>query len=315
MSSVVSRRPSVGSEYKLKKESFWTRVKNSKGSYAFIAPFAVLFSIFTVFPVLLSIVLSFTYFNMLEFPTWVGWSNYIRLFLADEVFLIAIKNTLLFAVITGPLSYLMCFVFAWFINELQPKVRAFMTLLFYAPSISGNVYIVWTFLFSNDTYGFINAHLLNLGIIDRPVQWLVDPTFMMPIVIIVTLWMSLGTSFLVFIAGLQGVSRSLYEAGAIDGIKNRWQELWYLTIPAMRKYMMFGAIIAITNSFQAAAQLQALTGPTPTDYATWTVMQHLQDYGNVRYEMGYASAIAVLLFLVMVGSQKLVQRLLRKVGA
>lgn len=315
MSSVVSHRPSVGSEYKLKKESLWDRVKSSRVSYAFIAPFAILFSIFTVFPVLLSVVLSFTYFNMLEFPTWVGWSNYIRLFLADDVFLIAVKNTLLFAAITGPLSYLMCFVFAWFINELQPKVRAFLTLLFYAPSISGNAYIVWQLLFSNDTYGFINAHLLNLGVIDRPVQWLIDPTYMMPIVIIVTLWMSLGTSFLVFIAGLQGVSRSLYEAGAIDGIKNRWQELWYLTIPAMRIYMMFGAIMAITNSFQAASQLQALTGPTPTDYATWTVMQHLQDYGNVRYEMGYASAIAVLLFLVMVGTQKLVQRLLRKVGA
>ena len=198
-----------------------------------------LFAVFTVIPVLLSIVLSFTYFNMLEFPTWIGWSNYIRLFLADEVFLIAVKNTLLFAVITGPLSYMMCFIFAWFINELQPKVRAFLTLLFYAPSISGNVYIIWLTLFSADTYGYINAHLLNLGLIDKPIGWLIEPRWMMSIVIIVSLWMSLGTTFLAFIAGLQGVSPTLYEAGAIDGIKNRWQELWYLTLPAMRTYLMF----------------------------------------------------------------------------
>lgn len=315
VSSVVSRKPTVSPGAVPGKDSLWIRLKQSKVSYAFIAPFGLLFIVFTVFPVLLSIILSFTYFNMLEWPSWVGWSNYIRLFLADDVFLIAVKNTLLFAVITGPLSYLMCFLFAWFINELQPKLRAFLTLLFYAPSISGNVYIVWLLLFSGDTYGYINAQLMNLGIIDRPMQWLINPDWMMPIVIVVTLWMSLGTSFLVFIAGLQGVSRSLYEAGAIDGIRNRWQELWFLTIPAMRSYMMFGAIMAITQSFQAASTIQQLTGPTPTDYATWTVMQHLMDYGNVRYEMGYASAIAVILFFVMVGTQKFVQRMLSKVGS
>lgn len=316
MSSVVSRTPSIGNEsaIKPKKESLWKRMKQNIISYVFVAPFLIFFTVFTVLPVLLSIVLSFTYFNMLETPTFIGWSNYIRLFLADDVFLIAVKNTLLFSAITGPLGYLMCFIFAWFINELQPRVRAFLTLLFYAPSISGNAYMIWTLLFSGDTYGYINAQLLNLGLIDKPIQWLITPDYMMTIVIIVTLWMSLGTSFLVFIAGLQGISRSLYEAGAIDGIKNRWQELWYLTLPAMRKYLMFGAIMTITGSFNAAGNIQALTGATPTDYATWTVMQHLQDYGNVRYEMGYASAIAVILFIAMVGAQQIVQRLLAKVG-
>lgn len=316
MSSEIAR-PKIGSKInvEVKPDTLFKRMKKSWVSYVFIAPFMLLFAVFTILPVLLSIVLSFTYFNMLEMPTWVGWSNYIRLFLGDDVFLIAVKNTLFFAAITGPLSYIMCFIFAWFINELQPKVRAFMTLLFYAPSISGNAYIVWTLLFSSDTYGYLNAQLLYFGLIDRPIQWLVDPQWMMPIVILVTLWMSLGTSFLVFIAGLQGISRSLYEAGAIDGIKNRWQELWYLTMPAMREYMMFGAIMSITGSFQAASLLSTLTGPTPTDYATWTVMQHLLDYGNVRYEMGYASAIAVLLFLTMVGTQRLVQRMLNKIGS
>jgi len=294
--------------------SKWEEMKASKVSYAFVAPFGVLFTIFTIVPIVMSIVLSFTYFNMVQIPQWVGWENYLRLFLSDEIFLIAVKNTVLFAAITGPVSYLLCFVFAWLINELKPKLRAFLTLLFYAPSISANAFMIWLVMFSGDSYGYINGVLLYWGIIDRPVQWLIDPRYMMPIVIMVVLWMSLGVSFLTFIAGLQGIPEMYYEAGAIDGIKNRWQELWFITLPMMRPYLMFGAIIAITQSFAASTKLRALTGGTPTDWATWTVVQHMQDYATVRYEMGYASAMAVLLFLTMVFTQKMVQRLLSKVG-
>jgi len=283
-------------------------------SYLFVAPFLLVFSVFVILPILLSIVLSFTYFNMVQPPTWVGFQNYLTLFLEDDVFLIAIKNTFLFAAITGPLSYVMCFVFAWLINELHPKLRTFLTLLFYAPSISANAYLIWTVMFSGDAYGYVNGLLLYWGVLDKPVLWLQDPTWMMPIVIMVALWMSLGVSFLTFIAGLQGIDVMYYEAGAIDGVGNRWQELWYITLPLMKSHLMFGAIISITSSFAAAGQLQALTGNTPTDWATWTIMQHLNDYGYVRYEMGYASAMAVLLFLTMVGVQRLVQRLLRKIG-
>ena len=263
---------------------------------------------------LLSVILSFTYFNMVQPPSWVGFQNYLTLFLEDEVFLIAVKNTFLFAAITGPLSYVMCFVFAWLINELHPKLRTILTLLFYAPSISANAYLIWTVMFSGDAYGYVNGLLLYWGVLDKPVLWLQDPTWMMGIVILVVLWMSLGVSFLTFIAGLQGIDLMYYEAGAIDGVGNRWQELWFITLPLMKNHLMFGAIISITNSFAAAGQLQALTGNTPTDWATWTIMQHLNDYGYVRYEMGYASAMAVLLFLTMVGVQRLAQRLLAKIG-
>jgi multiple sugar transport system permease protein len=286
----------------------------SRTSYLFLAPFTVLFVVFTVYPVVSSIWLSFTSFNMLQPPRWVGWQNYVRLFLADDVFLTALKNTLVFASVTGPLSYLGCFAVAWVINELKPKVRAFLTLLFYAPTLTGNAYVIWRIFFSSDAYGYANGFLLNLGIITKPILWLQDPQFMMPLVIVITLWMSLSTSFLVFIAGLQGIDRSLYEAGSIDGIKNRFQELWYLTLPAMRRYLMIGAILAITGAFLAAGSLQELTGDTPTDYATWTVMQHLNDYGLVRYEMGYASAIAFLLFASMMALQRVIQRALNKVG-
>jgi len=295
-------------------KAFWRELKENRIPYLFVTPFLLVFAVFVVAPILIAVGLSFTYFNMIEPPRWVGWSNYLALFLEDYVFLIAVKNTLLFAAITGPLSYALCFVFAWLINELKPKIRAVLTLLFYAPSISANAFMIWTVLFSGDAYGYINGLLLDLGIIDKPVQWLVDPQWMMPIVIVVVLWMSLGVSFLTFIAGLQGIDNIYFEAGAIDGIRNRWQELWYITLPMMKNHLMFGAIISITNSFAAADQIQALTGNAPTDWATWTIVQHINDYGYVRYEMGYASAMAVLLFITMVLVQRLVQRLLRSIG-
>jgi len=310
MRPAAAARPSL----RTRMSALWTEMKANKISYLFVAPFLILFTVFVVVPILLSIGLSFTYFNMVQPPKWVGWQNYLTLFLEDEVFLIAVKNTFFFAAITGPLSYIMCFVAAWLINELSPRIRTVLTLMFYGPSISANAFLIWTVMFSGDSYGYINGLLLYWGVLDKPILWLQDPRWMMSIVILVVLWMSLGVSFLTFIAGLQGIDRAHYEAGAIDGIRNRWQELWYITLPMMKNHLMFGAIISITNSFAAAGQLQALTGPTPTDWATWTIMQHLNDYGYVRYEMGYASAMAVLLFVTMVVAQRLVQRLLAKLA-
>ena len=209
----------------------WKELKRSKHYYILMSPYMIIFFLFTVIPVVFSLGLSFFYFNMLEFPRFVGWQNYSRLLLNDDVFMIAVKNTFLFAVITGPVSYIACFLFAWIINELSPKVRAFMTLVFYAPSISGNVYFIWLILFSGDSYGYLNGFLMKFGFILEPIQWLTDEKYILTIIIIVQLWLSLGTSFLAFIAGLQTVDRSLIEAGAVDGIKNRWQELWFITLP------------------------------------------------------------------------------------
>ncbi|WP_183571526.1 carbohydrate ABC transporter permease [Paenibacillus endophyticus] len=289
-------------------------VKANKHSYVLLAPYMVLFALFTVLPVLVSVVLSFTYFNMLEFPRFVGWQNYTRLFLDDDVFLIAVKNTLLFAVITGPISYIACFVFAWIINELSPKLRAVMTLVFYAPSISGNVYFIWLMIFSGDRYGIANGILLKFGFILEPLQWLKTEDYILPIIILVQLWLSLGTGFLAFIAGLQTVDRTLYEAGAVDGVRNRWQELWFITLPSMRPQLMFGAVIQITTAFAVADVSIALAGFPSVNYAAETIVTHLIDFGTTRFEMGYASAIASVLFMIMVGSNLIVQKLLRRVG-
>ncbi|MCR5633995.1 MAG: sugar ABC transporter permease [Lachnospiraceae bacterium] len=277
-------------------------------------PYFLLFFFFTILPVAMSMFLSFTNFNMLEWPTFVGWRNYIKLFLEDDIFIVALKNTLIFAVITGPISYMLCLLFAWIINEFKGVLRAFLTLIFYAPSICGNAYLVWNLILSGDRYGYLNGILLKLGIINEAKLWMQTEKYVLPVLIIVQLWLSLGTGFLSFIAGLQTVDKSLYEAAALDGVKNRWQELWYVTLPAMKPQLMFGAVMQITQSFAVADISINLAGNPSVNYAGATIVTHLLDYGSTRFEMGYASAIATVLFLLMVGTNKLVQKILGRVG-
>jgi multiple sugar transport system permease protein len=290
------------------------RIIKNKICYIFLAPYAIVFALFYVAPLVVSVFYSFTYFNILEPPRFIGLRNYINLLLGDDVFLIAMKNTFIMAAITGPVGYVMSFLFAWFINELPRYIRAVVTLVFYAPSISGAVYVIWAIIFSGDAYGYSNGLLMNLGILDQPVLWLTDPKYMMPVMLVVILWMSLGTGFLAFIAGLSTIDVTLYEAGLVDGISNRWQELWYITLPNMKGMLMFGAVMAITQSFAVADVTVALAGFPSTDYAVHTVVNHLVDYGSVRFEMGYASAIATLLFFTMILCNALVQKMLRRVG-
>ena len=307
-------RKSAALPAKDKKENIWQQMKKSKISYLFIMPYLLLFFLFVVLPVLVSLFLGFTSFNILEPPKFVGLDNYTRLFFNDATFLKGVQITIVLAVILGPGSYLLCMLFAWFINELKPKLRAFVTLIFYAPSISGNVYLIWQVMFSGDEYGYINSLLTKLGLIQKPIQWLQDTRYILGIVIVVSLWVSLGTSFLSFIAGFQGIDKTYYEAGAIDGVRNRWQELWYITLPMIKPQMMFSAVMSITSAFNVGALITALCGYPTVDYAAHTIMNHLTDYGTMRFEMGYASAIATLLFLMMVGTNMLVQRLIAKVG-
>ena len=283
-------------------------------AYLFSAPFMLLFLVFTVTPVVMSLAIGFTDFNQLQPPSFVGLDNYIRLFLEDSIFIKALGNTLILALITGPLGYLLSFVFAWFINELRPGMRAFVTLIFYAPSISGNMDLVWQLFFSGDSYGYLNSILYQLNLISTPIVWLKNPDYLLTIVSIVTLWSSLGTSFLAFIAGLQGVDRSYYEAASVDGIRNRWQELWFVTLPLMKPQLLFSAVMSITGSFGIGAVITGLAGFPTVNYAAHTIMHHLEDYGTIRYELGYASAIATVLFVLMLGCNQLVQKLLSKVG-
>lgn len=312
MMQLVKSKP--GSKGSIRPQNVLVTLKNYREDYLFILPYTLIFFVFTVIPVVASLFLSFTYYNLLEPPRWIGLTNYFRLILDDDIFLITVKNTLVLSMITGPVSFFLCLLLAWLVNEFPPKIRTFLTLLFYAPSLSGSVFLIWQILLNGDSYGFLNGILLRLNLIYEPVQWLTDTRYMMGACIVVILWLSLGTSFLAFIAGFQNVDATLFEAGAVDGVKNRWQELWYITLPSIRPQLMFGAVMSITGSFGMGSVITGLLGFPSTDYAVHTMVHHLEDYGNIRFEMGYASAVATLLFLIMIGSNKLVQTLLKKLG-
>jgi len=266
--------------------------------YMFLLPFLILFLIFTVVPVVVALGTSFTNYNMLQAPRWVGINNYKLLLTDDDVFIIAIKNTFTFALISGPAGYMASFFAAWVINQL--KFRKGFALAFYAPSITSGVAmsIVWLYFFSSDRYGFINNILINLGIINEPILWNMDTKTIMPVVIFISVWMSMGTGFLVFLAGLQNVPRELYEAGAMDGIKSRFQELWFLTLPLMKPQLLFGAINSIVGSIGVFDIAVSVAGIPSPNYAAHTIVAHLYDYAFIRFQMGYASGIAVILFVI-----------------
>jgi multiple sugar transport system permease protein len=278
--------------------------------YLFMVPFGILFLVFVIAPVLTATGLSFTYFNVLESPRWIGLSNYRLLFVEDDVFLIAIKNTLLFSILTGPFSYAISFILAWFINRL--RFRQGYTLAFYAPSITSSIAmsVIWLYVFANDRYGLLNYALIELGLINEPVLWLREQATILPVIIVISLWMSMGTSFLVFLAGLQDVPQELYEAGAVDGVQSALQEVFYITLPVMRPQLLFGAVMAIVNSFAVfdiAVQVAGLPSPL---YAGHTIVAHLYDFAFIRFEMGYASAIAVVLFALTFVLGRWVMRIL-----
>lgn len=288
--------------------AYWWK-KNWIG-YAFLAPFIILFTIFVVAPVLTAMGLSFTNYNMMQTPKFVGLNNYKLLFLDDEVFLTGLSNTLTFAIITGPVGYLMSFFAAWVINQLKFK-RAF-ALAFYAPSICSGIAMsqVWMVIFSSDRKGYLNNFLLNMGLIDEPILWNTDPTYIMGVVMFISLWMSMGTGFLVFLAGLQNVSRDYYEAGAIDGIKSKFQELIYITLPVMKPQLLFGAINAIVGAFSVFDIATSVAGMPSPNYSAHTIVAHLYDYAFIRFQMGYASAVAVVLFVITFILSRLVMHVL-----
>lgn len=290
-------------------------VRTYRVSYLMMLPYLIFFVLFTILPVIVSIVLSFTDYDMVQTPVFVGLENYFQIFLNDEYFIVSLKNTLIFAIILGPASYVVCFLVAWLINDLKPLARAFVTALFYIPTIVGAAgWNVWRLIFSSDQYGLINGFLMKLGILNEPIGWLTDEAYILPVLIVVSLWMSMGISFLTFIAGFQNVDKTLYEAGMMDGIKNRFQELWYITIPSMANQMVFGAVMQIVNCFAVGEVSAVLAGLPSTGYAGETVVTHIMDYGNLRFEFGYACAMGVVLVVLMQYSKKLAVSLIGKMG-
>ena len=287
---------------------------SNKSAYLLMAPFLAIFFVFTVLPVIMTIILSFTEYNILQEPTFVGWQNYRELFVNDSEFAIALRNTVVFALITGPVGYLLSFFGAWIINEFRPLIRGILTFIFYIPTISGTVYTIWGIIFSGDMYGYANSFLMKLGIIDNPIEWFSTDAYILPLIIIVQLWMSMGSGFLVMRAGTASVNRQYYEAAAIDGVKNRFQEVIYVTVPMMAPHLITAAVLQITGMFANVGASIALAGFPSTNYAGHLLMTHLMDYSSYRVERGYASAISVILFILMISINSIAVKLLRKVG-
>lgn len=282
--------------------------------YFMIAPFFILFVAFTVLPVISSVVLSFFDFDAVSTPRFIGLDNYLRMFVQDEVFPKALSNTATLAIVTGPIGFFLAFMLAWMVNEFGPTVRTLLSFLFYAPALSGNVYFIWQILFSGDAYGYINSTLLSMGLIVEPIQWLKNPNIALPVICIVQLWLNMGVTFLSNIAGLQNVNPELYEAGAIDGIRNRWHELWYITIPSMKNILMFGVVMQIQSAFSISAVPIALCGYPSVNNSTDTLVSLIADVGASRYEMGYAAAISVVLFILMSLTKQLLGKLVNMAG-
>ena len=295
-----------------------TRKKRKTGpgslsGYLFAAPYALVFLVFILVPVALAVILSFTSFNAIEWPRWVGFLNYITLLTSDEVFMqYVLPNTVLYAVIVGIGGYILSFLLAWMLCNLTRGVRTVLALIIYSPSLTAGVAmtVLWTVIFSGDQTGLLNSWLMSLGVIDEPVVWLVNTQYLLPIVIIIGLWSSMGIGFLAMIAGIANSDESLYEAGAIDGISNRFQEMIYITIPQMKPQMLFAAVMAVVNAFQNGTVSALLTGNPSPGYAAQLIVNHIEDYGFLRYEMGYAAAVSVALLLIVQIFSKAANRLL-----
>lgn len=282
--------------------------------YLMLSPFALLFILFTVLPVISSVVLSFFTYDMMSAPKFNGLNNYLRMFVGDEIFPKAALNTLKFSVITGPVSFFISFLLGWLINELRPFVRSALAFLFYAPSLAGNTLLIWQTAFSGDSYGYINNILISMGLIDTAINWFQNTAYVTTVIIIIQLWSSIGVAFLANIAGMQNVNPEMYEAGALDGIKTRWHELWYITLPSMKSILLFSAVMQIQATFSIGATIQTLAGYPSVDNTVDTIVTHLGDISGTRYEMGYAAAISVFLFLMMAVTRIVIGKVMDLLG-
>lgn len=279
-----------------------------------LLPFLILFLAFTVLPIISSVVLSFFNYDMVHQLEFAGLGNYVTMLLEDEVFWICVKNTVLFAVVTGPIGFMLSFVLAWMINELNRTMRTVLSFLFYSPALMGNVYFIWQVLFSGESYGYVNSTLLTMGIITEPIQFFKEPSYAFVIVMIVQLWCSMGVSFLANISGLQNVNPEMYEAGAIDGVKNRWIELWYITLPSMKEIILFSCVMQIQSAFSVSSIASTLCGYPSVNYCADTMVTLLTDVGGARYEMGLASAMSVFLFVIMAFTRVVIGKAVTSLG-
>lgn len=287
--------------------------KKFNTSFLFVLPYAAIFVTFVVILIIISALLSFTYYDTINFPKWRGLENYIALFTQDTDFMMyALPTMIKYALIIGPGGYMLSFLLAWLLSQMTHRIRTVFAIILYSPALTSGVLmsVVWKVMFSGDNRGYLNYYLLKYGLIDKPIQWLQDTNIIFGIMVFVGLWGSMGVGFLAMLSGLLNINKELYEAAYIDGLKNRWQEIFYITIPSMKPQMLFGAVMSLVGTFNAAGIASALTGSTPPpQYAGWLIVDHMNDYGFGKFEMGYASALSVVLLLMVLIFNRVAQRL------
>ena len=277
-------------------------------AYLLMLPYALLFTVFIAAPVAIAIGLSFTFYDIIQVPHYVGFLNYLVLMTQDEVFLrYVLPNTFTYALMIGPGGFVLSFLVAWMLAQIQKIPRTIIALAMYAPSMAGGVFvaIVWRTVFSGNERGLVNAFLIDWGFIIEPIQFLQNPDMLLPIMIFVTLWSSMGVGFLAILAGVLNYDSEIYEAAQIDGLRNRFQEIVYITIPTMKPQMLFGAVMAIVGAFQTGHIGVLLSGtgphgPTPQN-AGQLILNHIEDFALMRFELGYAAAISVVLLIMVWG--------------
>ncbi len=287
---------------------------NNHSNAIMLAPYIFLFCAFVLIPVAVSALLSFTYFNSVQAPRFVGLDNYIQLLTNDSVFMQKVlPNTLIYGLFVGAGGYILSFFLAWSLAQITKVPRTILAIVLYSPSLTGGVLIstVWGVIFSGDANGYLNALLMKWNWIEKPILWLQSEDYLLPIMILVSLWSSLGIGFLAMLAGILNVDEEIYEAARIDGVRNRFQEIFYITIPSVKPQMLFGAVMAIVGTFTSSGVGTVLSGANPTPgYAGQLIVNHMEDYAFIRQEMGYASAVAVVLLIFIRLCSNLVNRLL-----
>lgn len=296
---------------KKRRSSFYAH--DAMAAFIMLLPYALMFSLFIAVPVAIAVALSLTYFNAIQFPVFAGLANYVTILTQDDVFFkYVLPNTLKYSIIVGPGGYLLSFILAWMLAQIQSLPRTLIALALYMPSLAGGVFIsvIWRTIFSGSQNGFLNAWLITNGFINQPIQFLQSPEFLLNIMIIVSLWSAMGIGFLAMLAGILNINEELFEAAYIDGMRNRFQEIIYITIPSMKPQMLFGAVMSIVSSFSNARIGVELAGGNPTpQYSGQLIINHIEDYGFQRYEMGYASALALMALLLVWGFSKVAYKL------
>ena len=283
------------------KKSFFTRLNEAKWSYIFVAPAVLLFFIFVVGPLITSFYWSFTEYDAIHAPKWVGLDNYKNIFFNDPRFWKSIRNTIFYTLGVIPPVVVLSLLLAIAVDQ-QIRFKNFFKVIYFIPSVTSVIAlsVIWKWLFAGEKYGLINHILIRVGL--QPVDWLMSPVWTLPAIMIMSIWAGLGYNMILFLAGLQTIPKTVYEAADIDGA-NVFDKFWHITLPLLKPFTVFVVIIGFITSFQVFERIYIMTqsefGIGGVLDSALTVVAYLYDMGFRKFKMGYASALGYIIFVVV----------------